>query len=102
MEDFGEPIIEAYIERNEISSPLNKARGRYFVYILLKNEVVVYVGRTKNLLSRLQNHKYIKDFDRVFLMEYPDKDQLYKYEKVCISYYMPEYNRRKSTKYLNS
>jgi hypothetical protein len=41
---FGNTLLCAVISRSEITQKLNKVKGRYFVYLLLKDDVVIYVG----------------------------------------------------------
>ena len=94
---FNEQIEKAYntysINRNEITLPLMQANGRYFVYILKKNENVVYVGRTKRIYDRLVTHKSKKDFDKIALIEYLDEGQLRDAEYYLIKYYKPFLNK---------
>jgi hypothetical protein len=81
------------INRNEITLPLMRANGRHFVYILRKNEDVIYVGRTKRIYDRLVTHKSKKDFDKVALIEYLDQGQSRDAEYYLIKYYKPALNK---------
>jgi hypothetical protein len=54
---FAKPMLCAVISRTEITQKLNKVKGRYFVYLLLKDDEVIYVGRSFNLSCRLRWHK---------------------------------------------
>lgn len=89
----GNTLLCAVINWNEITQKLNKVKGRYFVYLLLKNEVVIYVGRSFNLSCRLSWHKYRKDFDTVYLAEYGTYYECCQAEKQITKYYSPVENR---------
>ena len=42
-----------------------------YVYFLIKNDVIVYVGQSQSLGSRISTHKKGKDFDRVKYLSVP-------------------------------
>ena len=63
-----------------------------FVYILLKNNEVVYVGQTSVGLSRPYSHND-KDFDSIGIF-YCDKDKLDLVEDNFIKKYAPKYNKQ--------
>lgn len=69
----------------EIKSPC-------FIYFLLKDQEVVYVGQTITGLSRPFKHKN-KDYDTVKII-YGDKDKLDMMEDHYITKYDPIYNRQ--------
>jgi len=89
------------LERNQITLDLMKVTGRHFVYVLEKNQKVVYVGRSSNLYSRLVSHKSKKDFDVILIYEYTDKGQCRDCEYFGIKYYKPALNKIWVTKGLN-
>jgi len=89
------------LERNQITLDLMKVTGRHFVYVLEKNQKVVYVGRSSNLYSRLVSHKSKKDFDVIMLYEYTDKGQCSDCEYFGIKHYKPMLNKIWVTKGLN-
>lgn len=89
------------INRNEITLPLMKVNGRYFVYILKKNQEVIYVGRTKRIYDRLVSHKSKKDFDKIALIEFIDQGQSRDCEYYLIKYYKPSLNKLWVTTGLN-
>lgn len=62
-----------------------------FIYFLVKNNEVVYVGQTKNGLIRPLTHKD-KEYDDIFV-KYCDKKQLNDAENYYIIKYKPRYNR---------
>jgi hypothetical protein len=81
------------INRDEIILALMKANKRHFVYLLEKNNQVIYVGRSSNLYSRLMAHKSNKDFDSVKLIEYIDRGQMVDAEFYFIKYHNPVLNK---------
>lgn len=89
------------LERNQITLDLMKVTGRHFVYVLEKNQKVVYVGRSSNLYSRLVSHKSKKDFDVIMLYEYTDQGQCRDCEYFGIKHYKPILNKIWVTKGLN-
>ena len=90
---FGNTLLCAVIDWSDITQKLYKVKGRYFVYLLLKNDEVIYVGRTYNLLCRLSKHKYSKDFDSIYLAEYETYAECCHAEKQITKYYRPIENR---------
>ena len=102
---FSEQIEKASdiyrLERNQITLDLMKVTGRHFVYVLQKNQKVIYVGRSSNLYSRLVSHKSKKDFDVIMLYEFTDKGQCRDCEYYGIKHYKPNLNKIWVTKGLN-
>jgi predicted GIY-YIG superfamily endonuclease len=86
---FGKPILELLISWSDITQKLNKLKGRYFVYLLLKDDEVIYVGRSFNLSTRLSWHKYRKDFKTIYLVEYKTYAECCNAEKQITKYYSP-------------
>jgi len=84
-----EPIDSFEICWTEITKRLQKVKGKYFVYLLISKDDVIYVGRTLNLYSRLCYHKYDKQFDSVYLEEYKTYPQCCQAEKYLIKHYYP-------------
>lgn len=89
---FRNPIMEYIISWAQITQKLNKVKGRYFVYLLIKQDEVIYVGRSFNLFCRLSWHKYRKDFKDVYLAEYETYNECCKAEKQITKYYSPAHN----------
>lgn len=87
-----EPIDSITISWAEITQRINKVKNRYFVYLLINKDDVIYVGRSFNLFSRLSWHKYRKQFDSVYLEEYKTYAQCCEAEKYLIKYYIPTEN----------
>ncbi len=63
-----------------------------FVYFLLKDEEVIYVGQTKAGISRLSAHGD-KDYDEIYVM-YCDDSELDYLEDKYITKYKPKYNKQ--------
>ena len=64
------------------------------VYILYNEDVIVYVGQSKNIYNRLNQHIRDKEFDRVRYLHCREDRKLY-WEKVLIDRYKPIYNKHK-------
>lgn len=66
-----------------------------FVYLLLKNKKVVYVGQTTNGLNRIKQHKKNKekDFDDFKIIKCT-KRELNELENFYIIKYKPKYNKK--------
>jgi len=81
-----EAIVNAKIDHIPLS-----ARGSY-VYFLLKNDLIVYVGQTICLTARVGEHlKSIKDFNYISFIEVP-KRRLLQVESHYIQKLNPAYN----------
>ena len=63
------------------------------IYFLIKNNEVVYVGQSKNGISRIFFHKYTKkDFDNLYFINCKEKE-LSTLENYYITKYKPLYNK---------
>lgn len=63
-----------------------------FIYFLIYNEDVVYVGQTTNGLGRVYSHIHDKSFNKVYIIE-AEKDNLDYWEDFYIFKYKPIYNK---------
>lgn len=61
------------------------------IYFLIKNNVVVYVGKTINGKWRIKQHKYDKDYDKVYIIKCKS-DDLMELEDKYMMKYKPRYN----------
>lgn len=79
-----------FLTLNAIKSPkLNS----HYVYLLILNNIVMYVGKTeKNLLRRLERHQYDKSFDSFIFFE-TDPTQTNIIEALLIRKYNPHFNK---------
>ena len=64
------------------------------VYILYDDDEIVYVGQSKNVYNRLNQHIKDKEFDRVRYLHCRKDRKLY-WEKVLTTRYQPKYNKHK-------
>lgn len=62
------------------------------IYFLIKDNEIVYVGKSIHLHRRLSNHRKAKDFDRAFFVEC-HKDDLNYLEKHFIRLFCPRLNK---------
>ena len=69
-----------------------------FVYFLIYNENVVYVGQTTRGLARVYSHVHDKRFDKIYIIEC-DEEELDYWEDFYIFKYKPKYNKRPNLKY---
>lgn len=61
------------------------------IYFLIKEESVVYIGQSGNLLSRVGAHRGNKDFDKVLYFNHP-AELLNSTEAALIRFLKPKYN----------
>ena len=62
------------------------------IYFLLDKDEIVYVGRSKNAMSRIQTHQKDKYFDSYAIFPV-DKNRLIDTEIAMIALYRPRYNK---------
>jgi len=67
---------------------------RNCVYILYDDDAIVYVGQSKNVYNRINQHIRDKEFDRVRYLYCREDRKLY-CEKVLTTRYQPKYNKHK-------
>jgi hypothetical protein len=66
----------------------------YFIYFLLKNNRVVYVGQSNNnVLGRISSHLKDKEFDEVYYKSFSVENVMDEYEKKFIMKYRPKFNK---------
>lgn len=66
----------------------------YFIYFLLKDNKVVYVGQSnKNVLDRISSHLKDKVFDEVYYKSFSVENVMDTYEKKFIMKYRPKFNK---------
>ena len=61
----------------------------HYVYFLINDQSLVYIGETQVLLNRIQTHKKDKTFNKVFCVAVKDA---YKIELLNIRHHNPFYN----------
>lgn len=76
-----------------LNIPLNLNQYNYnFIYRLYKNDTIVYVGKTNNIFSRINNHKKDKDFDTYDYAILSDSEAHF-YETYYINKHKPILNK---------
>lgn len=100
--EYVKPIVEYYQELSEMIWDIEIIRGSKskwvpfengsYVYFLLSNDEVVYVGQTVNLCGRLCGHVKDKVFDYVYYTNVSPENRLI-FESMNINYYQPRYNQ---------
>lgn len=86
-ESYSRLTVESVIQ--ELSN-----QKHYFIYFLLKNNKVVYVGQSNNnVLSRISSHLKDKDFDEVYYKSFSVENVMDEYEKKFIMKYRPKFNK---------
>lgn len=65
---------------------------RLCVYFLISEHNVVYVGQSKNLESRIKQHRADKQFDDIYYIEIDGLDELPAVEQAFIRFYKPKLN----------
>jgi len=62
------------------------------VYFLFKNNELVYIGKSTDIIGRLKHHLRTKDFDEYSFIEL-ESDLLDAYERILINIYKPILNK---------
>lgn len=65
-------------------------RGSY-IYFLLNNEIIIYIGQTVHLGGRVNEHLKDKSFDEIYYFSVDESVRLF-VEALCIQNYSPELN----------
>ena len=60
------------------------------IYLLMKDEEVIYVGQTTNIYSRMRRH-HVKDFDSILFLPF-NKELMNKCELFYIQRFQPKMN----------
>ena len=70
---------------------LRKYEKQYCVYFLLRNETIVYIGKSFHLESRLNRHRqYSYFFDSVYILNITDNVKSRRLEKYLINLFKPK------------
>ena len=68
------------------------AKEKIYIYFLIQQEEVVYIGQTIKLFSRVDKHRYDKDFNE-YRWAVIDKKYADHFEAYLIRKYVPKYNQ---------
>jgi hypothetical protein len=77
----------------QFNQSFNKYKGKHFVYVLENNGEPIYIGHTKNVYTRLVDHKMTYNFTNFWLFEY-DKKIILEKERAWIKLFQPTFNIR--------
>ena len=97
LENDDKIINGAIISRKDITARMKSLTGRFFNYILEQNGEIIYIGYSASVFIRLNDHKQLKSFDKITLLEFEDKVTAKEYEKSLIKFFKPVSN----SQYLN-
>ena len=87
IESYKQVTVEAIIEET-------RRNRNCFIYFLLKDNNLVYVGKSNNgILGRISSHIKDKDFDSAYYVASSSEELLDEYEKKYIIKYKPKYNK---------
>lgn len=70
------------------------------VYALFYNDILIYIGSTKQLGARISAHRENKKFDTIIFHTTSTIQEAKQMEKSLISIFVPEYNRRDNPQYV--
>lgn len=74
------------------SSYKDKYNNKCFIYFLINENKVVYIGRTGDINLRLKTHFRNKQFNKVFLLYMRKYERAFQLEKRLIEAFVPKYN----------
>ena len=80
------------IKKQDINGKLAEFKGIYFVYLIFRNDKIVYIGSSKNFYKRLKEHKYQKSFDYIELIEQATMQDALDNERKLLFEHKPEEN----------
>lgn len=80
-------------KKEDFNQSFNSLKGKHFVYSLEKNDYQIYIGHSKNIYSRIVQHRMSFDFDNFYLIEYDHYNVLWA-EREWIKLMQPKYNIR--------
>ena len=63
------------------------------IYLLFKDDKVIYIGKSNNMKNRINQHKKDKDFNSVKCIIFKDEGLVNLYEPYLIQKYKPIYNK---------
>ena len=87
-ESYKQVTIEAIIKET-------RRNRNCFIYFLLKDDNLVYVGKSNNnIFARINSHIKDKEFDSAYYTAISSEELLDEYEKKYIVKYKPKYNKQ--------
>ena len=85
-------MISSYDERGAIHNTENINLDGRFIYYIIKDDEVIYIGQTTSLTARITNHKTSFDFDEFRVAEVSDSVRLDDIEFMQIIEHRPRHN----------
>lgn len=83
---------KSYHRLDSFNVKWNQYKGRFFVYFLIHEDKIIYIGHSQSLYERILCHKQRFEFDRFNLIEYNTYDESLSEERFWIKYHQPIYN----------
>jgi len=80
------------ITLRELSKDPYLPKEKIYIYFLIQQDEVVYIGQTINLFSRVDKHRYDKDFNE-YRWSVIDRKYADHFEAYLIRKYVPKYNQ---------
>ncbi len=80
----------------------NEIVSKNGIYILFKDNEIVYIGKSKNIKHRIQEHKKDKLFNNVKIILFKNEPDINLYEPYLINKYKPIYNNDLKTELSNN
>ena len=96
--------VDTTIILNELTKTkhnYNKDSVEYNVYLLYKNDEIVYVGQTTQLFIRLNTHSKTKDFDQFSYISCESYEEMMSIESALILELQPKYNQKTGDDYIS-
>lgn len=78
-----------------LSEVINNAipnADNYYLYFLIENDSIVYVGKTNSVEGRLYDHRRSKKFDSYSVFKCENEEDAINKEALSIMEYQPKYN----------
>lgn len=80
---------KSVLEKACTSVPLKQSN---YIYFLISNDTIIYIGQTYDILARISSHQKDKSFDQIACFEVPQSDKL-TIETMNIQYHQPLLNK---------
>ena len=84
---------------NKYKNSIQVARSVPGIYLLVRDNKIVYVGQSVCVESRIAQHRVDKEFDKAYFFECP-ANEINEVEMILIESLCPEYNKVFNSKYL--
>ena len=85
----------------KIKHDFDKDSVEYHVYVLYKNNKIVYVGQTKQLFFGINNHSKTKDFDQFSYMSCGSYEEMMDIKTTLMLELQPKYNQKLGDNYIS-